>query len=82
MQMRRSGERGSANLKFLIVMAILAVLYSGAYALLGVRLECAQCHKHPFDQWTQQDFNGFQAGKRTLTTGKDRSPKSKWQFSG
>lgn len=32
-----------------------------AYAFLGVRLECAQCHKHPFDQWTQQDFNSFQA---------------------
>ncbi len=32
-----------------------------AYAFLGVRLECAQCHKHPFDQWTQQDFQSFQA---------------------
>lgn len=32
-----------------------------AYTFLGVRLECAQCHKHPFDQWTQQDFNQFTA---------------------
>jgi hypothetical protein len=32
-----------------------------SYAFLGVRLECAQCHKHPFDQWTQNDFNRFGA---------------------
>lgn len=31
-----------------------------AYTFLGVRIQCAQCHKHPFDQWTQQDFVGFQ----------------------
>lgn len=30
-----------------------------SYAFLGVRLECAQCHKHPFDQWSQDDFNRF-----------------------
>jgi hypothetical protein len=34
---------------------------SFSYAMLGVRLECSQCHKHPFDQWTQQDFRQFQA---------------------
>ncbi|MFK8111556.1 MAG: DUF1549 and DUF1553 domain-containing protein [Rubripirellula sp.] len=30
-----------------------------AYAFLGVRIECAQCHKHPFDQWSKNDFEQF-----------------------
>jgi hypothetical protein len=30
-----------------------------AAAFLGVRIECAQCHKHPFDRWTQTDYRAF-----------------------
>ena len=30
-----------------------------AAAFLGVRVECAQCHKHPFDRWTQDDYRAF-----------------------
>lgn len=30
-----------------------------AAAFLGVRIECAQCHKHPFDRWTQDDYRAF-----------------------
>ncbi|MCX4244519.1 DUF1549 domain-containing protein [Paraliomyxa miuraensis] len=31
-------------------------------AFLGVRLDCAQCHDHPFDpRWTQADFQGIAA---------------------
>lgn len=32
---------------------------SFGYVFLGVRLQCAQCHKHPFDQWSKQDFEQF-----------------------
>jgi len=30
-----------------------------ATTFLGVRLECAQCHKHPNDRWSQSDYYGF-----------------------
>lgn len=42
-----------------------------SYAFLGVRLECAQCHKHPFDQWTQDDFNQFTAFFQPIVYGND-----------
>ncbi len=29
------------------------------YVFLGIRLQCAECHKHPFDQWSQEDFQQF-----------------------
>ena len=28
---------------------------------LGMRLECAQCHDHPFEPWTQEDFWSYAA---------------------
>jgi hypothetical protein len=27
-----------------------------ARVFLGYRMQCAQCHNHPFDQWTQADY--------------------------
>src|SRR5262245_19680173 len=28
---------------------------------LGIRLECAKCHHHPFEKWGQEDFYGLAA---------------------
>jgi hypothetical protein len=28
---------------------------------LGIRLQCARCHNHPFDNWTQGDYYGLAA---------------------
>ncbi len=30
-----------------------------AYTFLGIRIQCAQCHKHPFDKWSKEDFDQF-----------------------
>src|ERR1043165_3569212 len=32
-----------------------------AQAFMGTRMACAQCHDHPFDKWTQNDFHGLMA---------------------
>jgi hypothetical protein len=40
---------------------------------LGVRMGCAQCHHHPFERWSQQDYYGLaafftQVGRRPTAT--------------
>ena len=32
-----------------------------AQAFMGIRIQCAQCHNHPFDRWTMDDYRGFVA---------------------
>jgi hypothetical protein len=32
-----------------------------AQVFLGTRLQCAQCHNHPFDRWTMDDYYGWAA---------------------
>lgn len=32
-----------------------------AQLFLGLRIQCARCHHHPFEKWSQQDYYGFQA---------------------
>ncbi|MCA8996388.1 MAG: DUF1549 domain-containing protein [Planctomycetaceae bacterium] len=47
------------------------------YTFLGVRLQCAECHKHPFDQWSQQDFQNFMQFFEPVKAG--QPPESKEQ---
>ena len=32
-----------------------------AQLFLGVRMQCAQCHHHPFERWSQDDYYGLSA---------------------
>lgn len=34
---------------------------SAGQVFLGVRIQCARCHNHPFDVWKMDDFYGFSA---------------------
>jgi len=39
----------------------LKVAENVAQVFMGMRLQCAQCHNHPFDRWTMDDYYGFAA---------------------
>ena len=32
-----------------------------AQIFMGIQTQCAQCHNHPFDRWTMDDYYGFAA---------------------
>ena len=43
-----------------------------AQLFLGLRIQCARCHHHPFEKWSQDDYYGFSAffsrvGRKPLT---------------
>lgn len=42
-----------------------------ARVFMGVQLDCAECHDHPFDDWEQTDFWGFAAYFAQLSIGGD-----------
>ncbi|MFN5960377.1 MAG: DUF1549 domain-containing protein, partial [Verrucomicrobiota bacterium] len=44
---------------FQIERDTLKVSENVAQVFMGMRLQCAQCHNHPFDRWTMNDYYGF-----------------------
>ena len=51
-----------------------------AYTFLGTRIQCAQCHKHPFDQWTQDDFKQFEGFFKGTIGRQNVSPDAKGDY--
>ena len=41
--------------------ATLKVSENIAQVFMGMRIQCAQCHNHPFDRWTMDDYYSFAA---------------------
>jgi hypothetical protein len=39
----------------------LKVAENTAQVFMGIRTQCAQCHNHPFDRWTMNDYYSFAA---------------------
>lgn len=50
-----------------------------AYTFMGTRIQCAQCHKHPFDVWTQQDFQQFEKFFSRIRFERNGSDRSEYQ---
>lgn len=50
-----------------------------AHAFLGIRIQCAQCHKHPFDQWTKQDYDQFAAFFGRIRIGVAREDRKRFE---
>ncbi len=44
-----------------------------ARVFMGVQLDCAECHDHPFDVWSQRDFWGFAAYFAQLSPNADQA---------
>lgn len=57
-----------------------------AQVFLGIRLQCAKCHNHPFDRWTQEDYYGwsnfFAKIDYKIVENKRRDKNDKNEFSG
>lgn len=59
---------------------------TAAQVFLGTRLQCAECHNHPFDRWTQDDYYAWSAvfGQvdYKILANKPRDKNDKHEFNG
>ena len=51
-----------------------------AQAFFGIRVQCAQCHNHPFDRWTMEDYRGFVAFFTQIARKNGEDPRDKIIF--
>ena len=46
---------------FKVVSTSTTQMEDTAQLFLGMRIQCARCHHHPFEKWSQNDYYGFEA---------------------
>lgn len=56
-----SNFRNPASSYFQVEKDVLKTAENAAQVFMGMRIQCAQCHNHPFDRWTMNDYYGFAA---------------------
>jgi len=56
------------------VKTMQAQMEDAAQLFLGTRMQCAQCHHHPFEKWSQKDYYSFSAFFSTVGRKPGRNP--------
>ena len=51
-----------------------------AQSFFGIRIQCAQCHNHPFDRWTMNDYRGLVAFFTQIARKDGEDPREKIIF--
>ncbi len=67
---KRGNVQGRPDNYYQIEQDRLKIAENTAQIFMGMRIQCAQCHNHPFDRWTQDDYYNFaaffaQVGRKT-----------------
>lgn len=57
-----------------------AIAQDVAQLCLGTRIQCAECHNHPFDRWTQDDYYGFVSFFTGVRQKKGSEPREYYTF--
>ena len=66
------GNQGPAHFFSAIGYEPKKLAAASARVFLGLQLACAECHDHPFDSWTQEDFWGYASFFARLPRSGDR----------
>ena len=53
-----------------------------AQVFMGMRIQCAQCHNHPFDRWTMDDYYSFTAFFAKVNRKQAEDPRERIIFNG
>ncbi len=53
-----------------------------AQVFMGTRIQCAQCHNHPFDRWTMDDYYSFTAFFAKVNRKQAEDPRERIIFNG
>jgi hypothetical protein len=60
----------------------LKIAENAAQVFMGTRIQCAQCHNHPFDRWTMDDYYSFAAFFAKVNRKQAEDPRERIIFNG